>query len=166
MKYLGLIFIVLFLAGCNNKEGGNMKLTSPDFQNNEIIPSKFTCNGENISPELQINDIPKNAKSLALIMDDPDAPAGTWIHWVVWNIPITNTIKEDSSLGREGITSFRTKGYGGPCPPSGTHRYFFKLFALDTTLNLLDSTTAKDLENGMKGHIIAKAELIGKYSKF
>ena len=161
-----LLLAIILIAGCNqNIEGGNMKLTSPSFQNNGMLPSKFTCDENNINPELQIQEIPKNAKSLALIMDDPDAPAGTWVHWVVWNIPIINIIKEDSIPGKEGITSFRTKSYGGPCPPSGTHRYFFKLFALDTSLNLSDSTTAKDLENAVKGHILDKTELIGRYSR-
>jgi len=145
----------------------NMKLTSPVFKNNGAIPSEYTCDGEDISPELNIENVPENAKSLALIMDDPDAPAGTWVHWVVWNIPANTKVipKGTSPKGVKGKTNFGRLGYGGPCPPSGTHRYFFKLYALDTILNLKEGSSKKDLENAMQGHIIEKTELMGTYKR-
>lgn len=153
-----------------------MKLTSSTFSHNQSIPSKYTCDGENVNPPLAIFDVPTNAKSLVLIMDDPDAPAGTWVHWTVWNIdPETKELAENSvPQGTiQGETSFGKSGYGGPCPPastqrgepSGTHRYFFKLYALDTTLSLTTSSTKQDLEKAMTGHILEQTELIGLYSR-
>lgn len=145
-----------------------MNLTSSVFNQNEKISSKYTCDGENVSPPLSISDVPENAKSLALISDDPDAPAGTWVHWTVWNIASdAKEIAENSvPVGAVlGITSFGNKGYGGPCPPSGTHRYFFKLYALDTVLNLNESADVKTVETAMEGHILSKAELMGTYSR-
>lgn len=145
-----------------------MKLESTAFKHNERIPPKYTCDGANVNPSLKISDVPKNAKSLALIMDDPDAPMGTWVHWTVWNIdPKTSLIAENSvpSKSTEGITSFKSVGYGGPCPPSGTHRYFFKLYALDTTISLQSSADKKKLEDAMRNHILAEAQLIGLYSR-
>jgi len=145
-----------------------MKITSLVFKNNEKIPAKYTCDGKNINPPLEIFDIPKNAKSLTLIMDDPDAPRGTWTHWLVWNIdPAIKEIAEQNAPvdATEGTTSFGKPGYGGPCPPSGTHRYFFKLYALDVKLNLPSSTDKTVLEKTIKRHILAKEELIGLYSK-
>jgi len=146
----------------------NMKIESPQFSQNGRIPSKYTCDGEDINPPLKISDVPKSAKSLVLIVDDPDAPMGTWVHWTVWNIsPETREIQENSvpEGAVEGITSFGKKGYGGPCPPSGTHRYFFKLYALDTLLNLDSSAEVKDIEQAIEGHILEKAELIGLYQR-
>lgn len=140
-----------------------MRITSPDFGNNQIIPASFTCDGEDINPSLVIEDIPKEAKSLVLIVDDPDAPMGTWVHWVVYDIPVTNRISQNSIPGKQGINDFRKKDYGGPCPPSGTHRYFFKIYALDTTLNLEEGISKEALEEAMQGHILDKAELIGLY---
>ena len=143
-----------------------MKLTSTAFQHNGGIPSKYTCDGDNDSPPLIINDIPKNAKSLAFICDDPDAPVGTFVHWVAWNIPPnTSQIPENHKFLNEGITDFGRRGWGGPCPPSGAHRYFFKLYALDTTLNLPQTARKKDLEIVMKGHVLAEAQLIGLYKR-
>ena len=144
-----------------------MKLTSPDFKHNEAMPSEFTCDDADVSPGLKIQEVPENAQSLAMIMDDPDAPRGTFVHWVVWNIPPnTKTILKGSEPeGAQGLTGFRRKGYGGPCPPSGTHRYFFKLYALDTKLSLPEGSSNSDLEHAMQGHIIDKAELIGTYEK-
>src|SRR3989304_9638033 len=116
-----------------------MKIQSPSFENNQSIPSKFTCDGENINPPLEFLDIPENTKSLVLIMDDPDAPMGLWVHWTVWNIdPATSGIPENQKFegAMEGMTSSGKTGYGGPCPPDKEHRYFFKLYALDTTLSL------------------------------
>jgi len=146
---------------------GALKLSSPAFENNKPIPAKFTCKGENISPELAISGIPNGAKSLALIVDDPDAPMGTWVHWVAWNIAPTQKIDEGSvpAGSSQGITDFGKPGYGGPCPPSGTHRYFFKLYALDSVLNLPPTSKKSDLESAMRGHILEKAELVGLFSK-
>lgn len=147
---------------------GSMKISSSVFQNNQMIPSKYTCDGENINPPLLVSDVPKETKSLALIMDDPDAPMGTWVHWTLWNVsPETKEIAQGSipQGAIEGSTSFGRPGYGGPCPPSGTHRYFFKLYALDINLDLHASIDKAKLESAMEGHIIAKAELIGLYSR-
>jgi Raf kinase inhibitor-like YbhB/YbcL family protein len=142
-----------------------MKILSPDFENNSFIPKQFTCQGEDVNPTLIIKDIPKNAKSLALILDDPDAPRGTWVHWVLYDIPLLNRIEKNSIPGTQGINSSFEKNYHGPCPPSGTHRYFFKLFALDTALNLKEGLSKKELEIAMAGHILEKAEIVGLYKK-
>jgi Raf kinase inhibitor-like YbhB/YbcL family protein len=136
---IALFALVVFTAYvCQAEEGGGgMKLTSPAFEHNKSIPSKYTCQGEDVNPALAIDDIPEGTKSLALIVDDPDAPMGTWVHWVVYDIaPTSRIIDENSIPGKQGINDFRKKNYGGPCPPSGTHRYFFKVYALDTQLNL------------------------------
>ena len=134
-----------------------------------MIPAKYTCDWENINPALQISEIPKNAEGLVLIVDDPDATRGsTWLHWTVWNIkPDTKEIAENSaSVGAvEGKTDFGKPGWGGPCPPSKTHRYFFKIFALDTILNLPAGASLNELEKAMDGHISEQAELIGLYSR-
>ncbi len=146
----------------------SMKITSSAFDHNQKIPSKYTCDGENISPPLEFVDIPNNAKSLALIVDDPDAPAKTWVHWVVYNInPQVTEVKENSvpQDGIEGMTDFGKPGYGGPCPPSGTHRYFFKLYALHTILDLPKNATKQMVEQKMQNNILDKAELIGLYSR-
>lgn len=142
-----------------------MKITSPEFQHNQFIPKKFTCEGQDISPALIIDGIPKEAKSLSLIVDDPDAPMGTWVHWVVYDIPIIKRIEGDSIPGKQGMNNFGRKDYGGPCPPSGTHRYFFKIYALDTTLDLNEGISKGALEKAMQGHILDKAELIGLYKR-
>ena len=143
----------------------NMKLTSPAFGNNGKIPSEYTCDGSDTSPELNIESVPKNAKSLVLINDDPDAPVGTWDHWIVFNIPptIAKISKGEEPAGIGGKNSWGRTGYGGPCPPSGTHRYFFKLYALDTMLSLEEGATKKQIETAMQGHVIVKAELMGTY---
>ncbi|MDP8265361.1 MAG: YbhB/YbcL family Raf kinase inhibitor-like protein [Candidatus Aceula meridiana] len=144
-----------------------MKITSPEFKHNEMIPQKFTCQGTDVSPTLDISDIPEGTKSLALIVDDPDAPIGNWDHWIVYNIsPAISRIEEKSIPGDQAINDFGHKDWGGPCPPSGTHRYFFKLYALDTELKLTDSARKKDLERAMDGHILEKTQLIGLYKKF
>lgn len=149
-----------------------MKLTSPAFRNNERIPSEYTCDSEDVNPELDISEVPKNAKSLALIMDDPDVPKnirpdGMWVHWVAFNIlPDTRKIsKNEEPKGIGGNNSWGRTGYGGPCPPDREHRYFFKLYALDTELSLGDGTSKKELEEAMKGHILEKAELVGRYER-
>ena len=145
-----------------------IKITSSAFKNNAYLPSKYTCDGADVNPPLTIENIPAGAKSLALIVDDPDAPRGTWVHWVAWTIdPGTREIKEQSipTGAAQGMNDFGNRGYGGPCPPSGTHRYFFKLYALDTALTLGPDATRAALEAAMKGHILDKAELIGLYER-
>ncbi len=142
-----------------------MELKSIAFNDNGALPSKYTCDGANVNPPLTIKDIPKEARSMALIVDDPDAPRGDWVHWVVWNIPITENIEEDSVPGVQGVNDFGDNSYGGPCPPSGTHRYFFRIYALDTELDLPGSTNKRELEDAMRNHIIAKAELVGTYKR-
>ena len=144
-----------------------MKLTSPAFQNNAQIPSEHTCDGRDLSPPLSISGVPSNAKSLALVMDDPDAPVGNWDHWIVFNIsPSASQMpKGTEPKGVAGKNSWGRTGYGGPCPPSGTHRYLFKLYALDAALNLPEGATKKELERAMQGHIISQAQLMGTYIK-
>jgi len=145
----------------------NMKISSSAFQNDSSIPLVYTCDGSNINPPLTFSDVPTEAKSLALIMDDPDAPVGVWDHWIVWNIPPdTKEIKEGSEpSGLQGMTSFKKLGYGGPCPPDREHRYFFKLYALDAMLDLPEGSAKREVEAAMQGRIIAEAELIGKYDR-
>lgn len=143
----------------------NIKVISSAFASNGTIPKKYTCNGQNINPPLELQGIPEETNSLALIMDDPDAPMKTFTHWIVWNIGPVAKIDEDSIPGIEGMNDFRKIGYGGPCPPSGTHRYFFRFYALDKQLELKEGASRKELENEMIGHIIAEGELMGKCSK-
>jgi Raf kinase inhibitor-like YbhB/YbcL family protein len=145
-----------------------MKISSPAFENNSKIPEKYTCDGENINPPLKIEGVPKEAKSLVLSVDDPDAPMGTFLHWLVWNIPPETNFIEENSLPEgavQGKNDFGKENYGGPCPPFGTHRYFFKLYALDKILNLPTGSNLKEVEKEMEGHILDKAQLIGLYQK-
>ncbi len=149
-----------------------MKLTSPTFHNNGTIPFKYTCDGENSNPPLEISDVPSNAKSLVLIMEDPDVPKhirpdGMWDHWIIFNIPpnIKKIEENKSPQGTYGKNTFRKLTYGGPCPPDKEHRYFFKLYALDIKLNLLEGSSKQELINTMKSHIIEKTELIGRYNR-
>ena len=171
---LAILAIIFFVLGYSvesiamdgaGKGGLKMKLTSPEFENNSFIPGKYTCQGDDINPTLTIENIPQGAKGLALIVDDPDAPMGTWVHWVVYDIPIISRIDEGTIPGKQGLNDFRKRDYGGPCPPSGTHRYFFKIYALDKMLNLKEGVSKKNLEKSMEGHILDKAELIGLYKK-
>ncbi|MBI2043874.1 YbhB/YbcL family Raf kinase inhibitor-like protein [Candidatus Pacearchaeota archaeon] len=144
-----------------------MILTSV-FEDGTRIPKKYTCEGEDISPPLQIVGVPDGTKSLALIVEDPDSPEGTWIHWLVWNIaPDTLKIEEEQlPYGAiQGVNGFRENKYGGPCPPNGVHKYFFKLYALDIDVNLSDTSGKKELEDIMNGHILAEARLSCIYSK-
>lgn len=146
-----------------------MQISSTAFIDGQDIPAKYTCQGEDINPPLQITDTPETAKSLALIVDDPDSPTGTWTHWTIWNLdPTTTEIKEGSipKTTTEGVTTWGTAGYRGPCPGSGKHRYFFTVYALDTTLNLDQKATKDELLSAMKGHILAQANLKGLYQKF
>lgn len=145
-----------------------MRISSPAFADNGKIPSRYTCDGEDISPPLRLENIPERAKSLALIIEDPDAPSGLWIHWLVWNINphqaeiAENSTPKESMVGRN---NFERTSYGGPCPPSGTHRYIFRLFALDKVLALAGGATKKQLEEVMKPHILANAQLTGMYGR-
>src|SRR6266404_6311934 len=155
--------LVAFATG-----GVKMKITSPAFQEGGTIPEKFSKNGQNVSPELRIEGVPPEAKNLALIVDDPDAPVGLFTHWIVWNIDSKTTqIAEGSAPGAavQGKNDFGEIGYGGPQPPSGTHRYYFKIFALNSTLDLKSGAKRKEVDAAMKGHIIAQGQLMGKYSK-
>lgn len=142
-----------------------LKITSPEFKDSQRIPQKYTCDGINVNPPLLIENLPEDVKSLAIIVDDPDAPKGTWVHWLVWNIIPGREIKQNIIPGTEGINDFNSHHYEGPCPPSGTHRYFFKVYALDTILDLDKNTRKKDLVNAMKNHIEAEGELVGLYSR-
>jgi Raf kinase inhibitor-like YbhB/YbcL family protein len=183
-----LVFLLagmLVISGCVQNEGerpiskespgtgkGNesmniqsIKVSSSAFESNGTIPKKYTCDGKNISPPLEFQGIPEEAESLVLIMDDPDDPMKTFTHWIVWNIGPIAKIEEDSIPGIEGMNDFRKIGYGGPCPPSGTHRYFFRIYALDKQFELKEGASRKELESEMIGHIIAEGELMGKYSK-
>lgn len=131
----------------------------------EMIPSKYTCDGENVNPPLSIDNIPEKTKSLVLIVDDPDAPGKTWVHWVVWNIDPKGEIAENSIPGIEGLNDFNSHSYGGPCPPSGTHRYFFKVYALNTTLDLDTNSQRNDIRKAMHGKILSDGELICRYKR-
>lgn len=141
-------------------------VTSSAFAEGEVIPRRYTCDAQNVSPPLTLSGVPAEAVSLALILDDPDAPGGTWVHWVEFNIDPLSEIPEDVGvLGTAGLNSFGITIYGGPCPPSGTHRYFFKVFALDAILDLAPGATKAQLLAAMEGHVIAQAELMGLYSR-
>ena len=145
-----------------------MKITSPEFGEGEFIPSKFTCDGENVNPRLDIAGVPATAKSLVLIVDDPDSPSGNWLHWSIWNInPKTKFIEEGKvpADSIEGVTDFRSVGWGGPCPGQGTHHYQFSLYALDTILDLPSGAKRGELEAAMEGHILDKSQLIGIYKR-
>ena len=150
-----------------------LELTSTAFAPGKPIPRLYTCDGEDTSPPLQWGDPPQNTQSFALIADDPDAPVGTWVHWVLYNLPaearaLPEAIASDAELpdgSRHGKNSWRRPGYGGPCPPGGTHRYFFKLYALDTVLGLAAGATKKQLLQAMDGHILAQTEVMGVYAR-
>ena len=148
------------------KEPGRaMKIVSPSFKNNGKMPARYTCDGEDINPSLEIENLPEGTKSLALIVDDPDAPMKTWVHWVVYDIPPSGHIGEDSVPGKQGINDAGSKNYHGPCPPSGTHRYYFKIYALDKVLALNEGISKGGLEKAMRGSILSSAELIGLYER-
>ena len=155
------------------QEKSELKLTSTAFKEGEAIPRGYTCDGANVSPPLEWTGVPKSAKTIAIIADDPDAPSGTFVHWVLFNLPaeglglIENTPQTETLNGGgvQGKNDFGKIGYGGPCPPSGTHRYFFKFYALDTELPLKAGATKDEVENAMEGHTVAQAQLMGTYSQ-
>lgn len=162
---LGLILCLILsfspAALAQQNAGEAMRLSSPAFADGQEIPVKYTCRGENVSPRLDIEDIPANAESLALIVDDPDAPGGVWSHWVVYDMAPLNSIAEGSAPGRHGSNDFGNQRYDGPCPPSGSHRYFYKVYALDTKLNLAEGKSQQEVEEAMRGHVLGEAELVG-----
>jgi Raf kinase inhibitor-like YbhB/YbcL family protein len=144
------------------------QLASPDFGQGGQFPKRFTCDDQNISPTLQIAGVPEGAKSLVLILDDPDAPSGTWTHWLMWNMsPDLREIVAGAAprASAQGTNDFGKPGYGGPCPPSGEHRYYFRLYALDTPLNLPTTAKRAALDKAIKGHVLGQATLMGKYSR-
>ena len=143
----------------------NFRLISTVFSHNGHIPPKYTCEGENINPPLIVENAPEGTKTLALIIEDPDAPSGVFTHWIVWNISPNEAIPERGNPGINGINSFGKLGYGGPCPPTGMHRYFFRAFALNETLALLAGSSKEELLEAMKQHILATTELMGYYQK-
>jgi Raf kinase inhibitor-like YbhB/YbcL family protein len=142
-----------------------LNITSPAFKPDGNIPSRYTCDGADVNPALEIKGVPEGAKSLVLMVEDPDAPGGTWLHWLVWNIPVTHHIKEREVPGNQGLNDFGRNDYGGPCPPSGSHRYFFKVYALDDVLNLREGSRRKEVEKNMRDHILAYGELMGVYQR-
>jgi len=173
-----LAFLLLLgqLTSGSAKETTTMHITSPVFEQHGIIPAKYTCDAADISPPLAWRKIPQDAKSLVLIVDDPDAPdpaapQRTWVHWILYDIPPTLSGLAEGAADslppgvREGMNDFHRSRYGGPCPPIGEHRYFFKLYALDKMLGLLQHADKAGVENAMQGHILMKAELVGLYQK-
>jgi len=144
-----------------------MKVTSTAFTEGGNIPSKFTCDGPDLSPPLKVEGAPAEAKALLVVVDDPDAPSGLFTHWLVWNLdPKSGSIPEDGAPGgTEGKNDFGKTGYGGPCPPSGSHRYYFRVYALDQPLNLKSGARRKEVDAAMKGHVIAQGELMGRYAR-
>jgi Raf kinase inhibitor-like YbhB/YbcL family protein len=142
-----------------------LKITSSVFDENNFIPAKYSCEGEDVNPPLAIENIPEEAKSLAIIVDDPDARTATWVHWVMWNIPVTHHLKENHIPGVQGINDFGRQKYNGPCPPQGTHHYYFKVYALDGVLDIPEGSNKLQLEKAMSDHIIAFGEIIGLYTR-
>ena len=146
----------------------SIHVTSTAFNEGENIPKEYSCDGENLSPPLAWSDVPQGTQSLVLIVDDPDAPSGTFVHWVVYDLPaaLASLPEGASGIGREGVNGFRKSGFGGPCPPRGsTHRYFFKLYALDMVLGLKAGASKAEVEKAMQGHILAQGQLVGKYGR-
>jgi Raf kinase inhibitor-like YbhB/YbcL family protein len=169
MALLFMGMVLVFSASVSKEVSATaaLQITSTAFQNNGHIPRQYTCDGEDINPPLVIENCPQGTKSIAVICDDPDAP-GTWVHWVIWNIdPSVKEIKGNTvpTGAVEGMNDFKKHQYRGPCPPSGTHRYFFKVYAMDTMLGISPNSQKADLEKAMQGHILAKGELIGLYKR-
>lgn len=166
------LFLTLILTSCsgsnrdNNMNFQKLNITSNVFKHNSLIPANYTCDGDDVNPPLMISNIPDTAKTLVIIAYDPDA--NDWVHWIVWNIKVNGTelkINEYSVPGTEGINTFKEHAYRGPCPPSGTHSYVFEVYAIDKELAIRENSTKDDVEEAMQGHIIAKGELIGIYTK-
>ncbi|WP_440951452.1 YbhB/YbcL family Raf kinase inhibitor-like protein [Methanococcoides sp. FTZ1] len=176
---LAAIMLIITISGCTatdtgpepipdiveNEDEGSFMISTSSFENNGKIPSKYTCEGDNINPELVTDNLPEDTVSLVLIVEDPDAPMGTFTHWIVWNIEPGSIIVEDTVPGIQGLNDFKKTNYSGPCPPSGTHRYFFRIYALDTMLELESGSTRTTIEKAMMQHVIAEGELMGTYSR-
>jgi len=187
-----VLVILASLLACSNRTGSSagtsvtqnqnqnqlqsakdIKLTSTAFKEGESIPHQYTCDGVNVSPPLEWSGVPKSAKTVAMIADDPDAPSGTWVHWILYNLPAENigmvenlpTGENLKAGGLQGKNDFGNVGYGGPCPPSGTHRYFFKIYALDGELPLKAGATKPEVEKAMEGHVMAQGQLMGTYRR-
>jgi hypothetical protein len=162
------VFLFSYAMGQSITKIGELKISSPAFENGKEIPKKYTCDGANVNPPLKVENARSNAKSLALVFDDIDAPRGTYVHWILWNIdPGVKEIKENSvpEGAVQGVNDFKKRNYGGPCPPGRAHTYVFKIYALDTLLNLNPNGSKKDLEKAMEGHIISRAQLTGLYKR-
>jgi len=176
---VAILAAVLAVAGCGGSsvdrpehtavettEGTGMELTSTAFENAARIPSQYTCDGADISPPLQVAGLPQGATTLVLVVDDPDAPRGTWDHWVAYDIPLATAIPEGvAALGTPGVNSWGRTEYAGPCPPSGSHRYFFTVYAVDTPLGLPPGATKAEVLAAIAGRVVAEATLIGLYSR-
>jgi len=177
-----LALLLVLLCSCSvratpegppKEEAVKLKLTSTSFEDGGMIPPRHTCDGANVSPALAWSGVPENAAALALICDDPDAPMGTWVHWVLYDLPPEVTELPEGvptqevldSGARQGRNGSRGIGYAGPCPPSGTHRYYFKLYALDQRVDLSPGATKKQLLAAMEGHILAEGQLMGRYKR-
>lgn len=170
-----VVFVVLAVSAALPKDSsGKLELMTTAFRPGGTIPTQFTCSGANVSPSLSWNQPPPRTQSFVLIVDDPDAPAGTWVHWVVYNLPASarqlraQVPRGDTVAGggKQGVNDFPMNGYGGPCPPpGGPHRYFFRLYALDTILNLRAPVHRKDIDSAMQGHILGQAELMGTFGR-
>jgi Raf kinase inhibitor-like YbhB/YbcL family protein len=184
LKNVVLIMVLMLLfCSCKDTEYADsgavgdkkmeIKITSSVFEEDGLIPPKYTCDGADISPPLQWDAVPEGTNSIALISDDPDAPMGTWVHWVIFGLPadtreLAENIPPDEILpngARQGLSDFGRIGYGGPCPPSGTHRYFFKIYALDTEIDLPAGANKRQLLKAVEGHILGQGQLIGKYKR-
>ena len=173
----GLCCVLLAFGGfltAAEKESVPMKITSPAFEEGKPIPAKHTCDGKDVSPPLKWTGVPAAAKTLALTVDDPDAPVGDWFHWILYNLPVSTTelpegLPKSENLpkgGKQGMNDFKRLGYGGPCPPPGKpHRYFFKLYALDVQLNLPANITGKEFLNALTNHVIAQTTIMGTYER-
>lgn len=166
MKKL-LVFVSMFYFTVAYAQPGTqrLKVSSLSFEPNGAMPAKYTCEGDDINPALNISGIPAAAKELALVVSDPDASGGTFTHWIVYNIPLAETIEENSVPGKQGRNDFGRFDYGGPCPPRGTHRYIFTVYALDAVIVFPDGVHKDELETAMSGHVIAKDELVGYYQR-
>jgi hypothetical protein len=169
--YIGLfvsVFIFSYAISQSGTEKDEFRISGSVFKNGGEIPKKYTCDGENVNPPLQFENVPAKAKSLALVFDDMDAPRGSYVHWILWNIhPNTKEIKENSvpEGAVEGMNDFKRHHYGGPCPPRRAHKYVFKIYALDSPLHLNPNSTKTDLEKTMEGHVLAQTQLMGVYKR-
>ena len=166
--FLFSLFSISNATADDETKAEGFKISSPIFDNGGSVPKKYTCDGPNVNPPLEIENVPQKAKSLALVFDDLDAPRGSYVHWILWNIdPGTREIRENSvpEGAVQGLNGFKKAHYGGPCPPSRAHRYVFKLYALDTRLALNPKATKADLEKAIRGHVIEQAQMTGVYKR-